>query len=73
MGTIHANCIATGVYATNSPETCLFVARDSCARVCVVENELHLVKYLQHSKALTGIEVFIVYAPLASSKEEMLK
>ncbi len=38
MGTIFANCIPSGVYATNTPEACLYVAKHSDAEIIVVEN-----------------------------------
>ena len=52
MGTIHADCITAGVYTTNSPDTCLYVASDTAAKLIVVENEIQLVKYLKNSDKL---------------------
>lgn len=37
----------TGIYTTNSPDACLFVANDSRANVIVVENQKQLDKILQ--------------------------
>lgn len=37
----------TGIYATNSPEGCHYVASDSKANIIVVENQKQLEKILQ--------------------------
>lgn len=37
----------TGIYATNSPEACHYVASDSKADILVVENQRQLDKILQ--------------------------
>lgn len=37
----------TGIYATNSPEACQYVAVDSRANIIVVENQKQLDKILQ--------------------------
>lgn len=39
MGAIFANNIPSGVYTTNSPEACLYVAKHSDAEVIVAENK----------------------------------
>lgn len=37
----------TGIYATNSPEACHYLASDSRANIIVVENQKQLDKILQ--------------------------
>lgn len=49
--------IMTGIYATNSPEACQYVAVDSKANIIVVENQKQLDKILQVS-LLKHIKVF---------------
>ncbi len=39
--------LATGIYTTNSPEACQYVAHDCEANVLVVENNKQLIKILQ--------------------------
>lgn len=39
--------IMTGIYATNSPEACQYVASDSKSNIIVVENQKQLDKILQ--------------------------
>jgi len=38
LGGIFYNCVSSGVYATNGPETCLFQAEHSEAEIIVVDN-----------------------------------
>uniref|UniRef100_A0A3B4U2G5 Long-chain-fatty-acid--CoA ligase ACSBG1 n=1 Tax=Seriola dumerili TaxID=41447 RepID=A0A3B4U2G5_SERDU len=56
VGAILAGGIMTGIYATNSPEACQYVASDSKANIIVVENQKQLDKILQvlmpHLKAI---------------------
>ncbi len=39
--------LATGIYTTNSPEACQYVAHNCEANVLVVENNKQLIKILQ--------------------------
>ena len=41
--------LAVGIYATNSPEACHYVAENSDANILVVENDQQLKKILQVS------------------------
>uniref|UniRef100_A0A3B4YUJ5 Long-chain-fatty-acid--CoA ligase ACSBG1 n=1 Tax=Seriola lalandi dorsalis TaxID=1841481 RepID=A0A3B4YUJ5_SERLL len=53
VGAILAGGIMTGIYATNSPEACQYVASDSKANIIVVENQKQLDKILlPHLKAI---------------------
>uniref|UniRef100_A0A673M4T1 long-chain-fatty-acid--CoA ligase n=1 Tax=Sinocyclocheilus rhinocerous TaxID=307959 RepID=A0A673M4T1_9TELE len=47
VGCILAGGLATGIYTTNSPEACQYVAHNCEANVLVVENNKQLVKILQ--------------------------
>lgn len=46
FGSISANCIPSGVYTTNTPESCFYQAEHSEAELIVAENEEHMLKYL---------------------------
>ena len=46
--------IPAGIYATSSPEACLFVADNCKANIIVVENQTQLEKILEVSFAITG-------------------
>uniref|UniRef100_A0A8C6MBN7 Long-chain-fatty-acid--CoA ligase ACSBG2 n=1 Tax=Nothobranchius furzeri TaxID=105023 RepID=A0A8C6MBN7_NOTFU len=54
IGTILAGGFAVGIYTTNSPEACQYVAENSKANIIVVENHKQLQKILQlpHLKAI---------------------
>lgn len=56
-----ANCIPSGVYTTNGSDACFFQAEHSEAQLIVVENEEHLVKYLQVIDRLPKVKGIIVY------------
>ncbi|XP_073435471.1 long-chain-fatty-acid--CoA ligase ACSBG1 isoform X1 [Dendrobates tinctorius] len=52
VGTVFAGGITTGIYTTNSPEACHYVANDCRANVIVVENHKQLEKILQWDPGL---------------------
>lgn len=51
-----------GVYTTNGPDACQYVAEHSDAEVIVVENKIHLEKYLQIWNKLPMLKYVIMYA-----------
>ena len=61
MGAIFAHNIPSGVYTTNSPEACLYVAKHSDAEVIVAENRAQLKKYEKALSELTGVKAFVLY------------
>jgi len=61
FGCVFANILPVGVYTTNGPEACKYVAEHSDAEVIVVENKTHLKKYLQVWNELPNIKYIIVY------------
>uniref|UniRef100_A0AAR2J5U6 long-chain-fatty-acid--CoA ligase n=1 Tax=Pygocentrus nattereri TaxID=42514 RepID=A0AAR2J5U6_PYGNA len=58
---IMAGGLATGIYTTNSPEACQYVAHNSEANVVVVENNKQLVKILQVKDQLPNLKAIIQY------------
>lgn len=49
--------LATGIYTTNSPEACLYVAANCEANIVVVENQAQLSKILQvSSPTVQGVQ-----------------
>ena len=46
LGSITVGGIAAGIYTTNSPTACQYIAKHSSARVVVCENIAQLVKFL---------------------------
>uniref|UniRef100_A0A4W4DR88 Long-chain-fatty-acid--CoA ligase ACSBG1 n=1 Tax=Electrophorus electricus TaxID=8005 RepID=A0A4W4DR88_ELEEL len=62
VGAVFAGGLMTGIYATNSPEACLYVASDSRANVIVVENQKQLDKILQIKDNLTHLKAIVQYS-----------
>ncbi|XP_041795274.1 long-chain-fatty-acid--CoA ligase ACSBG1 [Chelmon rostratus] len=61
VGAIMAGGIMTGIYATNSPEACQYVASDSKANIIVVENQKQLDKILQIRDRLPHLKAIVQY------------
>lgn len=55
-----------GIYTTNSPDACLYVANDSRANVIVVENQKQLDKILQ----VTFDVLYFLYLDLSIINEQ---
>ncbi|XP_023278283.1 long-chain-fatty-acid--CoA ligase ACSBG1 isoform X3 [Seriola lalandi dorsalis] len=62
VGAILAGGIMTGIYATNSPEACQYVASDSKANIIVVENQKQLDKILQVCDRLPHLKAIVQYS-----------
>ncbi|XP_071354752.1 long-chain-fatty-acid--CoA ligase ACSBG1 [Trachinotus anak] len=62
VGAILAGGIMTGIYATNSPEACQYVASDSKANIIVVENQKQLDKILQVCGRLPHLKAIVQYS-----------
>uniref|UniRef100_A0A673CB94 long-chain-fatty-acid--CoA ligase n=1 Tax=Sphaeramia orbicularis TaxID=375764 RepID=A0A673CB94_9TELE len=61
IGCIFAGGLATGIYATNSPEACQYVAHNCEANVLVVEDNKQLQKILQVKDQLPHLKAIIQY------------
>ncbi|XP_071753795.1 long-chain-fatty-acid--CoA ligase ACSBG2-like [Centroberyx gerrardi] len=61
IGCIFAGGLATGIYTTNSPEACQYVAANCEASVLVVENHKQLVKILQVKDQLPHLKAIVQY------------
>ncbi|KAL5460257.1 hypothetical protein EMCRGX_G033688 [Ephydatia muelleri] len=61
LGAIFAGGIAAGIYTTNSPEACQFVAHDCKANVLVVEDGQQLQKILQIRDQLPHLKAIVQY------------
>ena len=62
-GGMFAGCVSVGVYATNSPEACEYIAEHSETELVLVQNEAQLKKYLGFWHKLPRIKAFVVYWP----------
>ncbi|XP_056314506.1 long-chain-fatty-acid--CoA ligase ACSBG2-like isoform X1 [Danio aesculapii] len=61
VGCILAGGLSTGIYTTNSPEACQYVADDCKANVLVVENNKQLTKILQVRDQLSYLKAIVQY------------
>uniref|UniRef100_A0A673C998 long-chain-fatty-acid--CoA ligase n=1 Tax=Sphaeramia orbicularis TaxID=375764 RepID=A0A673C998_9TELE len=61
IGCIFAGGLATGIYATNSPEACQYVAHNCEANVLVVEDNRQLQKILQVKDQLPHLKAIVQY------------
>lgn len=61
VGTVFAGGITTGIYTTNSPEACYYVAKDCRANIIVVENHKQLEKILQIWEKLPHLQAVVQY------------
>ncbi|XP_062402556.1 long-chain-fatty-acid--CoA ligase ACSBG1 [Sardina pilchardus] len=68
IGGILAGGIMTGIYATNSPEACHYVASDSKADIIVVENQKQLDKILQIKEQLPHLKAIVQYSEPLQNK-----
>ncbi|XP_026858704.2 long-chain-fatty-acid--CoA ligase ACSBG2-like, partial [Electrophorus electricus] len=68
IGCILAGGLATGIYTTNSPEACQYVAQNCEANVVVVENNKQLVKILQVKDHLPHLKAIVQYKGELESK-----
>ncbi|KAI5100501.1 long-chain-fatty-acid--CoA ligase ACSBG1 isoform X1 [Silurus meridionalis] len=62
VGAVFAGGIMTGIYATNSPEACHYVANDSRANIIVVENQKQLDKILEIKDKLPHLKAIVQYS-----------
>ncbi|XP_017541952.2 long-chain-fatty-acid--CoA ligase ACSBG2 isoform X1 [Pygocentrus nattereri] len=72
IGAIFAGGFAVGIYTTNSPEACQYVAENCQANVLVVENHKQLQKILQIQDKLPHLKAIVQYKdPLKEKKPNL--
>ncbi|XP_069078151.1 long-chain-fatty-acid--CoA ligase ACSBG1 isoform X2 [Pleurodeles waltl] len=72
VGTVFAGGIATGIYSTNSPEACHYVASDSRANIIMVENQKQLDKVMQIWNRLPHLRAVVQYKGALTEKHPNL-
>lgn len=78
LGAIHAGGFATGIYQTNSPTACEYIAQDSRANIIVVGDQIQLEKILSIRENLPHLKAIVLYegtsdVPGVVSWNELLK
>ncbi|KAM9223832.1 long-chain-fatty-acid--CoA ligase ACSBG1 [Leptosomus discolor] len=61
VGAVFAGGIVTGIYTTNSPEACHYIADDSKTNIMVVENRKQLDKIMQIWNRLPHLKAVVLY------------
>ncbi|XP_035409969.1 long-chain-fatty-acid--CoA ligase ACSBG1 isoform X3 [Cygnus atratus] len=61
VGAVFAGGIVTGIYTTNSPEACHYIAYDSKTNIMVVENRKQLDKIMQIWNRLPHLKAVVLY------------
>jgi len=61
FGSVFANCIPVGVYTTNGSKACNYICQHSNCEAVVVENTIHLNKYLRIWHENPQLKYIIVY------------
>lgn len=72
VGAVFARGIATGIYSTNSPEACHYVANDSRANIIMVENQKQLDKVMQIWTRLPHLKAVVQYKGTLTEKHPNL-
>ncbi|XP_035996841.1 long-chain-fatty-acid--CoA ligase ACSBG2 isoform X1 [Fundulus heteroclitus] len=72
IGAILAGGFAVGIYTTNSPEACHYVAENAKANIIVVENHKQLQKILQIEDKLPHLKAIIQYKDALKEKRPNL-
>ncbi|KAL4608362.1 long-chain-fatty-acid-CoA ligase ACSBG2 isoform X1 [Arapaima gigas] len=72
IGAILAGGFAVGIYTTNSPEACQYVAENCQANILVVENHKQLQKILQVQDKLPHLKAVIQYKDALKEKRPNL-
>lgn len=64
--------LAVGIYTTNSPEACQYVASNSEANIIVVENNQQLQKILKVKHQLPELKAIVQYTGEVASREPFI-
>ncbi|XP_053708910.1 long-chain-fatty-acid--CoA ligase ACSBG2 isoform X1 [Synchiropus splendidus] len=72
LGAILAGGLGVGVYSTNSPEACHYVAENCKANIIVVENDKQLQKILEVEDRLPHLKAIIQYKDQVKKKRPNL-
>lgn len=72
VGAIFAGGLATGIYTTNSPEACQYVADNCSANIIVVENDKQLQKILEIESNLSHLKAIVQYGEEIKEKRPNL-
>ncbi|XP_071117767.1 long-chain-fatty-acid--CoA ligase ACSBG2-like isoform X2 [Haliotis cracherodii] len=72
LGAIFAGGLATGIYTTNTPEACEFVASDAKINIIVAENNQQLQKFIKVKDKLPHLKAIIQYSGEIAHRESFV-
>ena len=61
MGGLSYNCVVSGVYVTNGPESCVYQAEHSEAEIIIADSVEQLKKYASNLHKLPNIKAIVLY------------
>ncbi|KAK7116001.1 long-chain-fatty-acid--CoA ligase ACSBG2-like isoform X2 [Littorina saxatilis] len=70
LGALFAGGLAAGIYTTNSPEACQYVAESCQANILVVENNQQLQKILQVKDSLPHLKAIVQYTGEVAERQD---
>ncbi|XP_046571351.1 long-chain-fatty-acid--CoA ligase ACSBG2-like isoform X3 [Haliotis rubra] len=72
LGAIFAGGLATGIYTTNTPEACQFVASNAKINIIVAENNMQLEKFIKIKDQLPHLKAIIQYSGEIAHRESFV-
>lgn len=70
LGAIFAGGLSTGLYTTNTPDACQYVASDANCNIVVVENDIQLQKILQVWDRLPALKAVVQFLGEVNEKRD---
>lgn len=61
-GSIFGHYLPIGMYTTNAPEACAYIANHSEAQIVVMEDATHLAKYIKVLPEVKGIKYYVLWS-----------
>jgi long-chain-fatty-acid--CoA ligase ACSBG len=61
FGSIFGHYLPIGMYTTNGPDTCAYIANHSEAQIVVMEDASHLAKYIKVLSAVQRIKYYVIW------------
>jgi long-chain-fatty-acid--CoA ligase ACSBG len=60
-GSIFGHYLPIGLYTTNGPDTCAYIANHSEAQIVFMEDASHLKKYIQVSEQVKAVKHYVIW------------
>jgi long-chain-fatty-acid--CoA ligase ACSBG len=60
-GSILGHYLPIGMYTTNGPEACAYIANHSEAQIVIMEDETHLAKYIKVLGEVKAIKYYVLW------------